>query len=156
MAPHIEFLAREELSLRPETEKEFSEICCRAAQTCIHIFSQEERGLCIVLGSEAEIQQLNNQWRSIDRATDVLSFAADEGENLYSPLKSTPLGDIFISLARAQAQAEEYGHSLERELAFLTVHGTLHLLGYDHMNPDDEGEMRQAQNVVMEALELGI
>lgn len=106
-----------------------------------------------------EIQTLNRNYRQIDRPTDVISFALQDpvegeidiiGENL--PLA---LGDIVISVDKVNEQAEEYGHSFERELCFLAVHGFLHLLGYDHMNEEDEKEMFQKQERILGAFELG-
>jgi len=96
--------------------------------------------LNISLVTPAEMQELNNQYRSKNTPTDVLSFSTNEGENL---------GDIIICLDIAKNQAEAYGHSLERELAFLTAHGFLHLLGYDHLNPEDEANMIQAQKEML-------
>ena len=78
---------------------------------------------------------------------DVLSFPALEGELLLAP--PGYLGDIAICYARAVEQAKEYGHSLERELAFLAVHGALHLMGYDHMTPDEENEMVRRQEEIL-------
>ena len=92
------------------------------------------------------IRELNREFRNIDRATDVLSFPADE------PVvegKGRFLGDIALSLERAKTQSEEYGHSFKREVAFLTAHSVLHLLGYDHMTPDEEKEMFAKQEKVL-------
>lgn len=92
------------------------------------------------------IRELNREFRNIDRATDVLSFPADEpvveGRGRF-------LGDIALSLERAKTQSEEYGHSFKREVAFLTAHSVLHLLGYDHMTPDEEKEMFAKQEKVL-------
>lgn len=111
-------------------------------------------GLCgsvsLLVTDNNEIRRLNRDFRGIDRETDVLSFPAGEE---YGNEEAT-LGDIAISLPRAEAQAEEYGHSLERELAFLTVHGMLHLLGYDHIEAADEARMRQEQTKIL--TEMGI
>jgi probable rRNA maturation factor len=106
----------------------------------------------VVCGDE-EIHELNREYRGVDRPTDVLSFALEEGEDMWVP-EGEPLllGDIVISLPRAAAQAEEFGHSLRREAVFLFVHGMLHLLGYDHMEPEDEQEMMALQNQVMDKL----
>ncbi len=92
------------------------------------------------------IRELNREFRNIDRATDVLSFPADE------PIvggKGRFLGDIALSLERAKTQSEEYGHSFRREVAFLTAHSVLHLLGYDHIVPDEEKEMFAKQEKVL-------
>ncbi|MEK5256250.1 rRNA maturation RNase YbeY [Paenibacillus sp. FSL F4-0125] len=107
------------------------------------------------------IHELNLEYRGIDRPTDVLSFAMNEsGEDeldiIYEVeegevLEDVPdvLGDIIISVTRAQEQAQEYGHSLERELGFLFVHGFLHLLGYDHQDEASEAEMMSKQEKVL-------
>lgn len=109
----------------------------------------------------ARIHELNLEYRGIDRPTDVLSFAMNEsGEDeldiIYEvqegeALEDVPnvLGDIIISVTRAQEQAQEYGHSLERELGFLFVHGFLHLLGYDHQDEASEAEMMSKQEKVL-------
>lgn len=108
-----------------------------------------------------QIHELNREYRGIDRPTDVLSFAMneitnDELEIIYEleegeELESVPdvLGDIIISVPRAKLQSEEYGHSLERELGFLFVHGFLHLLGYDHQDEASEAEMMGKQEAVL-------
>ena len=106
------------------------------------------------------IRKLNRNFRKIDRATDVLSFPLfdfeGEGDALSDELDDM-LGDIVLSLERAEAQAEEYGHSFEREVAFLTVHSMLHLLGYDHeTSEEDELDMRRRQTAIMEMLGLAV
>ncbi len=101
------------------------------------------------------IHELNKTYRNIDRPTDVLSFPQIDYENGESA--EGALGDIVLSLQRAQEQADEFGHSFERECAFLTVHSTLHLLGYDHeLGDEDERDMRQRQRDIMEILGLEI
>ncbi|MBY3621680.1 rRNA maturation RNase YbeY [Acinetobacter sp. CUI P1] len=111
--------------------------------------------------NNTRIHELNLEYRGIDRPTDVLSFAMNEsGEDeldiIYEvqegeALEDVPdvLGDIIISVTRAQEQAQEYGHSLERELGFLFVHGFLHLLGYDHQDEASEAEMMSKQEKVL-------
>jgi len=101
------------------------------------------------------IKQLNRQYRSIDRVTDVLSFAQEEGE-AFEQLPGAPrlLGDIVISLERAKEQSEEFNHSLAREVGYLTAHGLLHLLGYDHQNDQDKERMRTAEEQIMAKLNL--
>ncbi len=108
--------------------------------------------VCVV--NDEQIREMNAQYRGVDAATDVLSFANGEGEALAEAPEEDAhfLGDIAISLQTASRQAEEIGQSLERELAFLTVHGVLHLLGYDHMTPEDEEKMLEKQRAVMNAL----
>ncbi len=99
------------------------------------------------------IRSLNRTYRHIDAETDVLTFPAWEGEALLAPPDGY-LGDVAICLSRAGEQAESYGHTLKRELAFLAVHGALHLLGYDHQNEPDEAVMIRKQNEILD--EMGI
>ena len=98
------------------------------------------------------IRALNRAYREIDKPTDVLSFP------LFEETEGTmQLGDIVLSLERCLTQAEEFGHSFERECAFLTVHSTLHLLGYDHVNSDEEdADMRRRQTAIVTEMGLGI
>ncbi|WNC16880.1 rRNA maturation RNase YbeY [Brevibacillus brevis] len=117
----------------------------------------------VTIVSNERIHELNRDYRGVDRPTDVLSFAMNEpGEGemeIYldeGDLEEFPnmLGDIIISLPKAQEQAEDYGHSLERELGFLAVHGFLHLLGYDHGTQEEEKEMFSRQEAVLEKIGL--
>lgn len=105
----------------------------------------------------AEIKKLNNEFRNIDKSTDVLSFPLGEGGeyDLNPETGAYSLGDVVISVEHAVAQSEEYGHSFERELAYLTVHSMLHLLGFDHVNGGDEAAlMRKTEEEVMTVLGL--
>ncbi len=96
------------------------------------------------------IHALNREYRNVDRPTDVLSFPLSDGEDYDTDGDAVLLGDIVISLERAQTQAEEYGHSFEREVAFLTVHSMLHLLGYDHeTSPENERDMFARQDEIL-------
>lgn len=103
--------------------------------------------------NNAEIRRVNRQFRGIDRETDVLSFPMltfAEGERVErNENGEILLGDIILSMERAREQAEEYGHSLKREIAFLTAHSMLHLLGYDHMQPEEEKEMFARQREIL-------
>ena len=114
----------------------------------------------VTLTDDAGIRELNKNFRNIDSATDVLSFPLFDFEGSEEPAVDeleNMLGDIVISLERAEAQAEEYGHSFEREVAFLTVHSMLHLLGYDHVNSEEEElDMRRRQTAIMEMLGLAV
>lgn len=108
----------------------------------------------VVLGNDEYIHTLNRQYRDKDCPTDVLSFALNEGaepEIIDGP-EEVLLGDIIISIETAARQAEEYEHSLERELAYLTIHGMMHLLGYDHMTEEDKEEMRHEEEHVLSLL----
>lgn len=107
----------------------------------------------------AEIRLLNSKYRKIDKATDVLSFplyTKNELENLKENGSSTQLilGDIVISVEKAQEQAVEYGHSFKRELSFLVCHSIFHLIGYDHMNEEEAKIMRQKERNVLEMLNI--
>ena len=107
----------------------------------------------IIFVNNEYIHNLNRDYRHIDRPTDVITFALEDGENVN--LESwRMLGDIYISIDKATEQAEEYGHSFLRELAFLTIHGFLHLLGYDHMNEDDEKIMFKEQEVILNEFDI--
>ena len=114
----------------------------------------------VTLTDNEGIHALNKQFRGIDTPTDVLSFPLVEYEESDEPPvdeDTNMLGDIVISLERAEEQADEFGHSFEREVAFLCVHSMLHLLGYDHVNSEEEDkEMRRRQSDIMEALGLSV
>jgi len=115
--------------------------------------------ISLTLTDNAGIHAINKQFRNIDAPTDVLSFPLVEYEESEEPPvdDENMLGDIIISLEKAEEQANEFGHSFEREVAFLTVHSMLHLLGYDHVNSDEEDrEMRSRQSDIMKALGLEV
>ncbi|WP_040948383.1 rRNA maturation RNase YbeY [Gorillibacterium massiliense] len=130
----------------------------------------EHGEVALTFVDDEEIHRLNNEFRNIDRPTDVLSFPMfekdeDEPRINYDDLEEVenedgtapddfteeePLGDIVISIPRAVAQSEEYGHSVERELGFLFIHGFLHLIGYDHESDDEEREMFAKQESILQ------
>ena len=115
----------------------------------------EEAEVSLTLVDDARIHELNREYRGVDRPTDVLSFALQEeteDEPEILDYEDDLLGDIIISVERARAQAIEYGHSFERELSFLAVHGCLHLLGYDHLEPEEEKVMFGKQEDILNAL----
>lgn len=117
------------------------------------MFELENNIVSIVLVDNNEIHRINKEYRNIDSETDVISFAfMDELINPDSDLVN--LGEIYICLDKAHSQAEEYGHSYKRELSFLLTHGLLHLLGYDHMNEEDEKEMFSLQDEILNSLEI--
>ena len=105
----------------------------------------------LVIVDNDYIHELNRDYRKIDRETDVITFALEDEDSLVLPEDVRILGDIYISIDKARSQAEEYGHSLLRELSFLAVHGFYHLLGYDHMTKKDEKVMFGKQEEVLEA-----
>ena len=106
------------------------------------------------------IRAINSEFRGIDAPTDVLSFPLTDYDAVDFPAADEPtssLGDIVLSLERADEQARQFGHSFEREVAFLTVHSMLHLLGYDHVNSEEEdAEMRRRQREILESMGLGV
>ncbi|MBR0026233.1 MAG: rRNA maturation RNase YbeY [Clostridia bacterium] len=109
--------------------------------------------ISVVIIDDETMHTMNRDYRNVDRTTDVLSFPAWEGYDLPT-IPDDFLGDIAISLPTAQRQAEEYGHPLNRELAFLAVHGALHLMGYDHMCEEDELVMRDHQQKILTGMGL--
>lgn len=107
----------------------------------------------IIFVDNKKIHEINKQYRNVDRETDVISFAMeDEMDIEYTDFRL--LGDIYISIDKCYSQAEEYGHSRVREICFLATHGILHLLGYDHMNDDDEKEMFGLQNELLDGYNI--
>ena len=110
----------------------------------------------VTLVDDGRIRELNRDFRQIDRATDVLSFPLGEGVYDEDPATGlAQLGDVVLSLEHAVAQAKEYGHSVKREVGYLTVHSVLHLLGYDHVgDPAEAADMRAREEAVMAALRL--
>lgn len=118
-----------------------------------------------MIEDEQEMAELNEKYRGVDDSTDVLSFAQFDPEELLDLIKdfyegnyyweeNVPLGDVIISLPKVEKQAHEFGHTEQRELAFLFLHGLLHLLGYDHAEEQQEDKMKQRQDTILN--ELGI
>lgn len=122
----------------------------------------DEIDVSVLVADDATLHQLNRDYRGVDAPTDVLSFGDDPSEDdspatpfVYAPGEPRYLGDIAISYDRVLAQADDYGHSPQRELAYLTAHGVLHLLGYDHeRGPEDAAAMRAREEAAMERLGL--
>ena len=112
----------------------------RAAKVVGELYGAENSELSVTLTNDEHVHELNKKFRGVDKPTDVLSFAFRES------------GDIIISLERAKIQAENFGHSYLREVIFLTVHGLLHLLGYDHIDDNDRIEMEREQDYIMSQL----
>ncbi|MBI1270426.1 rRNA maturation RNase YbeY [bacterium] len=148
-----------ELDLVSMTSRLGQEVCRNLKETpCSWISSDvlaaiERQGVFnLVFVSDRKIRELNKQWRGKDQATDVLSFPldlepdfdfVDTGEACFE------VGEVIVSVDKAIAQAEEYGHSLEREVAFLVTHGILHVLGFDHETSEDEAEMFGRQRKIL-------
>ncbi len=137
-------------------EKEIEDEIIRATNFMGKLYGAENAELSVTLTDDEHIHALNKKFRGIDRPTDVLSFAfreSDEPEILDSQVEI--LGDIIISLERAKMQAVEFGHSYMREVIFLTVHGLLHLFGYDHIEEGERLEMECEQDMIMKSLGIG-
>lgn len=151
MGLEIEIIDRQHI--RPLTD-EAREWLCDLLQ-----YAAETEGidgeLSVLLVDDEQIHELNREYRGVDKPTDVLSFAMTEGEEeMLAPGEESLLGDIVISISRAMMQAEEYGHSFERELGFLAVHGFLHLIGYDHDTKENEQVMFTKQEKILQAKNL--
>lgn len=144
--------------------KKLKDLIKESAKATLEFFDlRQDVEISVVLTDNDGIRVLNKLHRNIDRPTDVLSFPMFEYdekgdiEEDYAELSDMGeicIGDIVISLERATEQAQEYGHSFEREVGFLTVHSMLHLLGYDHMTPDEEEEMFGYQREILDEIGL--
>lgn len=107
----------------------------------------------VIIVDNEKIRKINKEYRNIDRETDVISFALED-DKTYNRTDFRILGDIYISIDKARSQAKEYGHSLKRELYFLSVHGFFHLLGYDHQTKEDEEVMFAKQKEVLDFYDI--
>ncbi|MBQ7892159.1 MAG: rRNA maturation RNase YbeY [Erysipelotrichaceae bacterium] len=131
-------------------EEDFHEI---AKRTWKVLERNDDVSFAVIFIDDEEIHAMNREYRGVDRPTDVITFALQdemsELESMYEEIEQE-LGDIFISVDTAKRQAEEYGHSLRREVCFLFTHGLLHLLGYDHMTEEDEKVMFALQDMILD------
>ena len=132
-------------------EQDFTAIIEQALKT---LGIEDDVEVSCVLVDDERIHEINREYRHIDRSTDVISFAMEDNDQFYVEGMPRTLGDIFISVDHAKKQAEEYGHSLRREMCFLFTHGILHLLGYDHMTDEQEKEMFGLQDQILGALSI--
>lgn len=126
----------------------FEEIAAKTAERCE---LKKPASVSVILVKKKRIHQINRDYRGIDRPTDVITFAACEGE-VFDFEEEIELGDIFINVEAVIEQAKEYGHSEKREIGFLFVHGLLHTLGYDHMNEEEEKEMFDLQKEILDPI----
>ena len=116
--------------------------------------------ITITLTNAENIKEINKQYRNIDKTTDVLSFPLFEKDELENKIKNRlfehedVLGDIIISIPKVEEQAKEYGHSFERELSYMVVHGFYHLMGYDHIKEEDKQEMRPKEEKILNQLNI--
>lgn len=132
-------------------EQDFTAIIEQALKT---LGIEDDVEVSCVLVDDERIHEINREYRHIDRSTDVISFAMEDNDQFYVEGMPRTLGDIFISVDHVKKQAEEYGHSLRREMCFLFTHGILHLLGYDHMTDEQEKEMFGLQDQILGALSI--
>ena len=157
MGNNIEFIDLMNNEILKDYEKVFSKILKRIKK---ELGVKGKLGMSVTLCNNAYIKDLNKQYRNKDVPTDVLSFAIedDADEELLAQMKKMTsireIGDIIISYERAQEQANEYNHSLKREMCFLFTHGVLHLLGYDHINKTDEDEMFGLQKKILSDMKI--
>ncbi|MBB5183190.1 rRNA maturation RNase YbeY [Catenisphaera adipataccumulans] len=120
-------------------------------RTCTVLNRPGDWTLSVIFVTPEEIHEINRSYRHVDRATDVISFALqDDMSDAFGEEDEYELGDIFINVQAIRDQAAEYGHSQRREACFLFCHGLLHLMGYDHMTPEDEKEMFHLQDVILD------
>ena len=148
----IDFVYEDEMKLCEENyEEQFLKII---ETTLKHLDIEDDVELSCVLVNDEKIHEINKEYRNIDRSTDVISFALEDNDQFYVEGMPRSLGDIFISVEHAVAQAQEYEHSLKREMCFLFTHGLLHLLGYDHMNEEDEAKMFELQKEILAILKI--
>lgn len=137
-------------------EQETLDLLQFAAQ---HLSISEQAEMSVTYVRNPEIREINKEYRNIDRATDVISFAIEDDETLDLPAEikaelPEELGDLFISVDKVRDQALFLDHSIERELGYMLVHGFLHLNGYDHERPDDNGAMFKLQAEILTAYGL--
>ena len=139
-----------------QTEKEITELdtVLKVLDSALKKENLDNVSFNLIIVDNEYIHELNRTYRNIDRETDVITFALEDEDSIVLPSDERVLGDIYISIDKAESQALEYGHSLLRELSFLAVHGFYHLLGYDHMTEEDEKVMFKKQEEVLE--EYGI
>ena len=144
-----------EIDIFNETNEELDDELKKVHEVLIHGLKKlkiDEAIFNVIIVYNDYIHKLNKDYRNIDRETDVITFALEDDKTFNPDIRI--LGDVYISIDKAKSQSVEYGHSLLRELAFLAVHGMLHLLGYDHMNKDDEKVMFTLQEEILD--EMGI
>lgn len=126
----------------------------RIMEKALQLTNRNPDSVCsVIFVSPEQIHEINRTYRNVDRPTDVISFALqDDDSNILIEEEEEELGDIFINVQAVKDQAKEYGHSLQREADFLFCHGLLHLLGYDHMVPEDEKIMFELQDEVLDGV----
>lgn len=139
--------------------KEYIELSQTVIKKCFEIENIQNKNLYInvIFTTPEKIRKINKQYRNIDKETDVLSFPIYEKEEILLKKDETEpdtLGDIIISIEQVKKQSEEYGHSFERELAYMLVHGFYHLMGYDHLEEEEKKVMREKEEFVLDKLNI--
>ncbi|MCI8310023.1 MAG: rRNA maturation RNase YbeY [Clostridia bacterium] len=141
-----------------EENEECIKLIERVANKCFEIQNLLSKNLylSVILTNPENIRRINKEYRQVDKETDVLSFPMFEKDelSLITGNHREPLGDIMISIQRVKEQAKEYGHSFERELAYMIVHGFYHLMGYDHITDEEKEIMREKEEEVLELLNI--
>ena len=141
-----------------EENKEYENTINKVVEKCFEEENLQNKNLYInvILTDPKNIRKTNKKYRNIDKETDVLSFPMFEKDEIPNIEGNIPdvLGDIVISIDRVKEQAKEYGHSFERELSYMVVHGFYHLMGYDHMKEEEKNIMRQKEENVLEKLKI--
>lgn len=148
--------------LELEEKNEYEETIKKVLEKCYEQEGLEHSKLIITvtLTTPEEIKKINNEYRKIDKETDVLSFPMFEKQELENMIKDKDfqhediLGDIIISIQKVEEQAKEYGHSFERELSYMLVHGFYHLMGYDHIIEEDKLIMREKEEIILNSLSI--
>ena len=145
-----------------DKNKEYEKVIERVLTKCFEEEKLQNSKLYITvtLTTKENIKEINKEYRNIDRATDVLSFPMFEKDELEEKIKNRDfehvdvLGDLVISIEKVKEQAEEYGHSFERELSYMLVHGFYHLMGYDHIEEEDKKKMRPKEEKILNDLKI--
>ena len=145
-----------------EEKKEYKEVVEKVLTRCFEEEKLENSKLYITvtLTNPENIRKINKEYRNIDRATDVLSFPMFEKDELDEKIRKNNfnhidvLGDLIISIEKVEEQAKEYGHSFERELSYMLVHGFYHLMGYDHIEDEDKKMMRAKEEKILDELKI--
>lgn len=145
-----------------EENKEYEATIKKVVEKCFEEEGISDSKLCltITLTTPENIKKINKEYRNIDKETDVLSFPMFEKQELDEIIAKRKfehedvLGDIVISIARVEEQAKEYGHSFERELSYMVVHGFYHVMGYDHIKEEDKQKMRPKEEKILNALKI--
>lgn len=147
--------------LNVEPNEMYSNLTEKVINKCLEVEDLLDKNIyvSILYTTPNEIQEYNKEYRNIDRATDVLSFPMFEKDEVQKlkqekSVATDVLGDIIINLSQVKMQADEYGHSFERELAYMLVHGFYHLMGYDHIKEEDKKEMREKEEAILNELNI--